>query len=149
MKERYRGSTEYEIQKKLAEYATWKAVCMFLNAALALLFCILSGKLWLGEEALMVVPEIADADVWVGIRPEGFVPVPDGPMTCRLRQVEVMGRDTSVVAAHPAMEGKMIRAIISAETKVDPSAETVRFALKRPKVHLFSRETEERIDGEK
>ena len=27
--------------------------------------------------------------------------------------------------------------------------ETVRFALKRPKVHLFSRETEERIDGEK
>ena len=108
-----------------------------------------SGKLWLGEEAVMDVPEIADADVWVGIRPEGFVPVPDGPMTCRLRQVEVMGRDTSVVAAHPAMEGKMIRAIISAETKVDPSAETVRFALKRPKVHLFSRETEERIDGEK
>ena len=55
MKERYRGSTEYEIQKKLAEYATWKAVCMFLNAALALLSCILSGKLWLGIVTAVII----------------------------------------------------------------------------------------------
>ena len=48
MKERYRGSTEYEIQKQLAEFAVYKGVCVIANAVLALVFCIICGKVALG-----------------------------------------------------------------------------------------------------
>ena len=64
---------------------------------------------------------------------------------CRLSGVEVTGRDTSIVCYHPAAQSGAIRAIISAETPVDTSTGTVRFALKPAKTLLFSAETEERI----
>lgn len=103
------------------------------------------GRLYLGDAPVMETSGIPDQEVWAGVRPEGFVLSEDGPLECSLLQVEVTGRDTSVVAAHPALEGRMIRAIISAETAVDTDSSTVRFALKKHKVHLFSMETEERI----
>ena len=103
------------------------------------------GKLYLSDAPVLEVPGIADQEVWAGIRPEGFVPDAEGPMTCALRRVEIMGRDTSIVAAHPAMEGKEIRAIVNTEDRVEDEDEIVRFSLKKTKVHLFSRETEERI----
>ena len=102
-------------------------------------------KLWIGEDAVLEVPGVADQEVYVGIRPEGFVLDPDGPMCCRLSGVEVMGRDTSVVAEHSAAESAVIRAIISSDSLVDTRSETVRFALKPNKVHLFREDTEERI----
>ena len=105
------------------------------------------GRLYLAEDPVLDVPGVPDGEVWAGIRPEGFVPDADGPMVCALRRVEVMGRDSSVVAAHPAMEGKEIRAIVSSETRPDEDAGEVRFSLKKAKVHLFSRETEARIYG--
>lgn len=103
------------------------------------------GMLYLGDAAVMDVTGIPDQEVWTGIRPEGFVLSEDGPVKCRLVQVEVTGRDTSVVAEHPALAGKTVRAIISAENVVDTDSPTVSFSLKRNKVHLFSMETEERI----
>ena len=102
------------------------------------------GRLVLGEDAVLKAP-LPDQKVWVGIRPEGFLPTPDGPMCCALRGVEVMGRDVSVVADHPASVNTAIRAIISAEDRPDARAETVRFALKPHKVFLFHRESEERL----
>jgi multiple sugar transport system ATP-binding protein len=103
------------------------------------------GRLWLGDAPVLDVPGAPDGDVWAGIRPEGFIPYVDGSFTCRLRGVEVMGRDISVVATHPACSAAAIRAIISAESAVDPKAETVRFALKPNKVHLFDYASEERL----
>ena len=103
------------------------------------------GRLFIGDEAVLDVPGAPDGDVWVGIRPEGFIPDANGPFTCRLRGVEVMGRDISVVCAHEKHQSPQIRAIISAETAVDPGAQVVRFSLKPWKVHLFDRATEARI----
>ena len=103
------------------------------------------GLLYLGEDSVLRVPELSDRRVWVGIRPEGFLPEQAGPLHCELRGVEVMGRDISVVAGHPACAGTAIRAIISAEDRPEAEAETVRFALKPYKVFLFDRETEERL----
>ena len=104
-----------------------------------------SGKLYIGEEAVLDVSGIPDREVYAGVRPEGFVLSDDGAFTCHLNAVEVMGRDTSVVSAHEALDGVTIRSIIPAENRVDTSKHTVRFNLKAFKVHLFDRETEERI----
>ena len=103
------------------------------------------GRLYIGEEAVLNAEQVPDQKVYVGIRPEGFVLDEHGPLGCRLNGVEVMGRDISVVSTHAACENTVIRAIIGAENKVDVSAETVRFALKKNKVFLFDRESEERI----
>ena len=56
-----------------------------------------------------------------------------------------MGRDVSVVASHAACENPVIRAIISAENRVDTASPTVRFALKPRKVFLFDPDTGARI----
>ncbi|MBR3238447.1 MAG: ABC transporter ATP-binding protein [Oscillospiraceae bacterium] len=103
------------------------------------------GRLIIGDEAVLDVPGAPDGEVWVGIRPEGFIPDDGGPFTCQLRGVEVMGRDISVVCSHEQCEAPQIRAIISAENTIDESSQTVRFALKPYKVHLFDRATEARI----
>ena len=102
------------------------------------------GKLYIGTEAVLDVPGVADQEVYAGIRPEGFILDENGPLTCRLDRVEVMGRDISVVSTHPESQNVAIRSIISAENAVS-AAPTVRFALKPGKVFLFRKETEERI----
>ena len=106
------------------------------------------GKLILADEAVLDVPGVADQDVWVGIRPEGFDLDPNGPMSCSLNNVEVMGRDVSIVSRNAASANPVVRSIINADNKVDTSVETVRFSLKAHKVFLFNKETEARIPFE-
>ena len=103
------------------------------------------GRLYLGEDAIMEVAGVADRPVTVGIRPEGFRVRDDGPMVCALQAVEVMGRDTTIVSTHPAMQGVSIRSVISAEYAEGVSGETVRFYLKPAKVHLFDPVSGERV----
>ena len=103
-----------------------------------------AGKLYLGENCVLDVPTVSDRDVTVGIRPEGFEVDADGPMQCALNAIEVMGRDVSVVAGHPACQSTSIRAIVDADD-VKGLSMTVRFRLKPHKVELFDTVTEERI----
>ena len=106
------------------------------------------GKLWLGQNCVLDVPDVQDQDVFVGIRPEGFNLDQSGPMHCKLSNVEVMGRDASVVCTHEASVNPVLRAIINADNRVDTTADTVRFSLKAHKVFIFNKETEERIHFE-
>ena len=99
----------------------------------------------IGDSPVLNVPGVKDQPVWVGIRPEGFVLDENGPLVCRLSGVEVMGRDISVISSHPACTNAAIRAIVDAQNLIDESKTDVRFALKASKVHIFSKETEERI----
>ena len=103
------------------------------------------GQLYIGQEAVLSLRDVPDQDVTIGIRPEGFIPQDDGPLTCNLTRVEVMGRDISIVSTHACSENVSIRSIINAETTVDPNAETVHFALKPRKLYLFHPQTGERI----
>ena len=82
-------------------------------------------KLYLAGEAVLDVPGVADQAVSVGIRPEGFNLDPNGPMSCKLNNVEVMGRDVSIVSTNAASSNPVVRAIINADNKVDTSAESV------------------------
>ena len=101
-------------------------------------------KLYIGEDAVLDVPGVADQKVNVGIRPEGFELVDNGAFTCNLKSVEVMGRDISVVSEHEASQNPVIRSIINADNKVAAGA-TVSYNLKPHKVFLFSKEDESRI----
>ena len=104
-----------------------------------------NGKVWIGKEAVLDAAGKADRDVWVGIRPEGFIPDPEGPFTCKMDRVEVMGRDVSVISTHEKMTGKCIRSIVSSENRFAPEQKEVRFRLKPYKVFLFDKESEERV----
>ena len=114
-------------------------------------------KLYIGDDAVLNVKGVKDGEVYVGIRPEGFIVREDGPFCCGLKGVEVMGRDSSVISTNPASLSPTIRSIISAESSmniaINNSAEsslnqngsTVRFSLKPHKVFLFDKTTEDRI----
>ncbi len=104
------------------------------------------GKLWIGDAPVLACPEGKEADVTVGIRPEGFTPDANGALTCGLHAVEVMGRDISVVCSHPNAETNPLRAIIRARDAVDAGQSHVRFRLDPAKVFLFDTDTGERLD---
>ena len=106
---------------------------------------VVNGKLILGENAVLDVPGVADQNVIVGIRPEGFEVDSLGALECQLSNLEVMGRDVSVVSTHVASQNPLVRSIVDADNKIDLSAQTIRFSLKPHKVFLFNAETEERI----
>ena len=103
------------------------------------------GKLIIGDEAVLDVNGVEDQEVYVGIRPEGFEPAADGALSCKLSNIEVMGRDSSVVATHPNSANPVVRAIINSDIKIDTSVDTVRFNIKPHKLFLFNKETEARI----
>ena len=102
-------------------------------------------RLYVGEDCVLETRGVDDRDVWVGIRPEAFTLDAAGPMRCGLVGVEVMGRDSTVIATHPAFTGTNIRAIIPAECAREVGEGAVRFSLKDFKVHLFDRQTEARL----
>ena len=104
-----------------------------------------AGKLYIGEEAVLDVPGVEDQEVTVGSRPEGFILDENGPLSCKLVSLEVMGRDVSIVSENAASQNPVIRSIINADNKVDTTAETVKYSLKAHKVFIFNKETEERI----
>ena len=102
------------------------------------------GKLYIGQEAVLSV-DAADQAVIVGIRPEGFELDPNGPLTCKLNNVEVMGRDVSVVTTHESSVNPVVRSIINADNKVEAVDGLVRYTVKPHKFFLFNKETETRI----
>ena len=103
------------------------------------------GKVWIGEDAVADAEGIADRKVFVGIRPEGFILDPNGPLHCDLRAVEVMGRDVSVVSTNANCTAEQVRSIIDADQRKNMNGDVVRFAVKPNKIFIFDKENEERI----
>ena len=130
------------------------------------------GRIYIGEDAVFDVSDLApdpgtvrpgsdgvrkgpgklakdagDCKVWIGIRPEGFYVDENGPLTCTLKGVEVMGRDITVLSEHPAFEGETIRTIVDSENRPDISKSEVNFRVRPGKIFVFSQDTEERLYG--
>ena len=104
-----------------------------------------SEILYLGDDAVMKVPGVEDKEVVVGVRPEGYLVLPDGHLHCEIVNVEVQGRDTSVIFKHPAAASETVRSIVIAEYAPSANEKTVNFDFKPNKVYLFDKDTEERI----
>lgn len=103
------------------------------------------NKIYIGEDMVLEIKNVPDQEVLIGIRPEGFILQEDGPFKCRLNNVEVMGRDVSIVSTNDASVNPVIRSIINADNKVSSNAEFVRYAIKPHKLFVFNKESEERI----
>ena len=103
------------------------------------------GRLFIGGDCVLTVGGLEDQEVTVGIRPEGFILDENGPLTCRLNNVEVMGRDVSVVSTHAASLKPSVRSIIDADDRSGLNGETVRYSVKPHKLFVFHKETEQRL----
>ena len=57
-------------------------------------------KLYINGEAVLSVPGVTDQRVFAGIRPEGFIYNKEGEFTCDLVNIEVMGRDVSIISSN-------------------------------------------------
>ncbi len=102
------------------------------------------GKVYIGEEAVASA-ECDDREVFIGIRPEGFIYDPNGAFTLNLDHVEVMGRDKSVVSTHESSTKPTVRCIIESDVALPADAEQLKFNIKPYKLFLFDAETEERL----
>ena len=102
-------------------------------------------KLIIGEDTVLDVPGVRDGKVVAGIRPEGFIYDPAGPLRCELDRVEVMGRDISIVSKNAACEAPVVRSIIDSDERPEDGLKTVSFRLRPGKVHVFEPGTGERL----
>ena len=99
-------------------------------------------KLYIGEDCIGE-RDAEDQSVYVGIRPEAFMPDEDGPFRCVFDRVETTGRDTSVVCHNEhCISDPDVRAIVAADEKLSNDSGIIRFRLKSYKVHVFSKEDE-------
>ena len=103
------------------------------------------GKVYIGEDAVADAKGVDDRDVFVGIRPEGFILKADGAFKTKLANIEVMGRDVSIVSTNENSVNPIIRSIIDADNKIDEGTEEIRFDIKPNKIFIFDKVTEERI----
>ena len=105
-----------------------------------------SGNLYIGEDCIMKNTDINDMDVYVGIRPEGFVLNKEGELGCTLKNVEIMGRDMSIVSENIHCHNATIRSIIPSDSDISALSQNVRFDIKDNKIFIFDKKTEKRID---
>ena len=94
-------------------------------------------KLIIRDEIIMDMNGSKDKDVYVAVRPEGFIPDENGCLTCNVRNIETTGRDTSIVVLNDACIEDHIRAIISSDDIPDISSGVIKFSFKPGKVFLF------------
>jgi len=102
-------------------------------------------KLYIDNQPVLDVKGVADQEVYAGIRPEGFVLSENGAFEMAVDRVEVKGRDISVICKSDASDGT-VTVLLDSENEVNEDDKTVRFDLRKIKVHLFSKENEGRIE---
>ena len=103
------------------------------------------GYLYIGEDKIMSCPNVSDQAVSVGIRPEGFIIDENGPLHCELQNVEVMGRDVSIVSKNPHQAvSETIRSIVDADNLKKGLNGNISFSIKPNKIFIFSKEDDEK-----
>ena len=104
------------------------------------------GKIYVGDDCVGNASGVENKDVFVAIRPEGFILAKDGDkdvLHAECEMIQVMGRDISVVAKNELCLKTTFKAIISADDKVNPGK--IALKVKPHKIFIFDSETEERI----
>ncbi len=100
--------------------------------------------LYIGDEKITSFAYGKNTAVKIAIRPEGLIPSEDGVLSAKFSSVEVMGRDISVIAQHPASSGK-IRAIVSSVNSQNICYDSVKFSVAENKLFVFDSESGERL----
>ena len=122
-----------------------------------------AGKVYVGEECVSSCPGLPEKEVYVGIRPEGFL-LPreierqgasfheilldglesmEGRLTLDIESIQANGKDVSLIGSHAAFVGDQLKITMDSETKPEIGKET--FLVRASKLYLFDAVTEERI----
>ncbi|MCR4561823.1 MAG: ATP-binding cassette domain-containing protein [Bacilli bacterium] len=107
-------------------------------------------SLYIGEEKILTSKEdIEDQEVYVGIRPEGFLmadqaPEKDKVLTLNCEQVVTQGRDLTLVCSSEYELNTPLKLIIDSD--IEAKEGPIKFALRKNKVFVFDKDTEERIN---
>lgn len=107
------------------------------------------GKVYLDGKAVYeseVLKKEKNRPVTLGIRPEGYEPNPNGPVTLNNQFTETIGRDISIVANHSKAEKESFRVIISSKNSELGNQKVVNFDLIPNKVYIFDNESGRRIN---
>ncbi len=104
---------------------------------------------YIGQEKILSCEKaVEDQPVYVAIRPEGFlmdeqVKEEDKVLTLDCFNVLTQGRDLCLYCTHKDMDGDRVKLVVDSDIDAKPGK--IRFALRRNKVFLFSKEDEKRI----
>ena len=99
-------------------------------------------KVYIGDD-VVAERNTEDREVYVAIRPEAFIPDPEGPFSCGFDRIETTGRDTSIVCHNEkCISDEDIRAIVASDTKIESRDGKISFRLKDSKVHVFDKNDE-------
>ena len=85
-----------------------------------------------------------NADVLIGIRPEGFVMDEKGTLDLVVDMVETIGRDTSLIIENPTKNGETFRAIVDSQHRIKPG-DVVKTSVNPLKTFVFNPNTGELI----
>ena len=109
---------------------------------------IVGKNVMIGDDVVMTVDkEVGDRPVFVAIRPEGFVigkETDKNVFHAKAEMVQVLGRDISIVAAHPQCTKPTFKVIVSSE-EAEGAVGSLALRVKPNKIFVFDGETEERI----
>ncbi len=105
-------------------------------------------KVLVGEDVVLEAKEdLGNKDVFVAIRPEGFIiakKTDKNVLNCDMEMIQVLGRDISIVAKKEECTKETFKIIVAAEEAESLSGH-IAVKVKPNKVFIFDGETEERI----
>ena len=103
-------------------------------------------KIFIGSSMIGDAKDVKNQEVFVAIRPEGFTVgdlSSDEGLRCQINQIQVLGRDISILAKNENALDGTLRAIISNESATLNGE--VNLKVKPNKCFIFDNETQERI----
>ena len=106
------------------------------------------GKVYIGEDFITDIRVKEDKEVKVGIRPEGFILSDEGTMKLNVAGIEVMGRDTILVADHDGAENRIRAVVAGDDAKGIRHGDTVKAKIRKGKVFVFDATSGERLGTE-
>ena len=86
-----------------------------------------------------------DREVILGVRPEGYIPNPNGKIELERLFIETIGRDLAIVVRHDEATVESFRIIISSENLGLGKEEKVTFDLNPSKTYIFDKEDGRRL----
>jgi multiple sugar transport system ATP-binding protein len=105
------------------------------------------GKAYIQNQIVYESKQLGNFEgpVLVGVRPEGYEIDEKGSLSLQPQFVEMIGRDMSLVASHPAALTPSIRIVLTTdEFKFNPN-QTIRMKLKAHKTFIFEKDTGRRL----
>jgi multiple sugar transport system ATP-binding protein len=130
---------QYDIPQRIYKAPANRFVATFLGSPPINLFAaqVKNGMLTAGETVLAPAPHAAPGPTLAGIRPEAFVPDPNG-FAVTVQKAELLGRD--IIITFP-LGGQAVKAIVSSDDDVKPG-DTLRLKVKPGQILQFDEATQ-------